>query len=59
MCGSLILGGIGFIFGFFGPMLIVQDTQRAATFGILIASPLGMVAGAVAGYLLKSRQKGG
>jgi len=56
LCGSLVLGGIGFIFGFFGPMLIAQDTQRAATLGIFLASPLGLVTGAIAGYMLESRQ---
>jgi len=57
LSGSLILGGFGFIFGFFGPMLIAQDTQQAATIGILFASPLGMILGAIAGYRLVSRQK--
>lgn len=55
--GALILGGFGFVFGFFGPMLITRDTQQAATIGIFIASPLGMLLGAVAGYILVSRQK--
>jgi len=34
-----------------------QDTQQAATIGILFASPLGMILGAIAGYRLVSRQK--
>jgi hypothetical protein len=57
MSGALILGGFGFVFGFFGSMLITRDTQQAATIGIFIASPLGMLLGAVAGYILISRQK--
>ncbi|MCP5245967.1 MAG: multidrug ABC transporter permease [Burkholderiales bacterium] len=57
LSGSLILGGFGFVFGFFGLMLITRDTQQAATIGIFIASPLGMLLGAVAGYILVSGQK--
>jgi len=57
LCGSLVLGGIGFILGFLGPMLIAQDTQRATTLGIFFASPLGLVIGAIAGYMLESRQR--
>jgi MFS family permease len=57
LSGALILGGFGFVFGFFGPMLITRDTQQAATIGIFIASPLGLLLGAVAGYILVSRQK--
>ncbi|MCC6923905.1 MAG: multidrug ABC transporter permease [Nitrosomonas sp.] len=55
--GALILGGFGFVFGFFGPMLITRDTQQAATVGIFIASPLGMLLGAVVGYIVAARQK--
>lgn len=50
------MGGFGFVFGFFGPMLITRDTQQAVTIGIFIASPLGMLLGAVAGYTLVSRK---
>jgi len=56
LSGSLIMGGFGFVFGFFGPMLITRDTQQAVTIGIFIASPLGMLLGAVAGYTLVSRK---
>ncbi len=58
LTGALILGALGFIFGFFGPMLVAQDTQQAAFIGIFVTSPIGIVLGAIGGYLLASRRKG-
>ena len=57
LSGALILGGFGFVFGFLVPMLIMRDAQQAATVGIFIASPLGMLLGAVVGYIIATRQK--
>ncbi|PTN11869.1 multidrug ABC transporter permease [Nitrosomonas aestuarii] len=55
--GALILGGLGFIFGFFGPMLLVQDTQQAIFFGIIVACPIGLILGAIGGYVFASRKR--
>jgi membrane protein DedA with SNARE-associated domain len=35
----------------------MRDAQQAATVGIFIASPLGMLLGAVVGYIIAARQK--
>ena len=57
LSGALILGGFGFIFGFLGPMLVLQNSQQATTIGVFVASPLGVVLGAIAGFFLATRKK--
>lgn len=56
LSGALIMGGIGFTLGFFGPILFIQNTQQATFVSIFIASPLGLFLGALGGYLLASRR---
>ena len=55
--GALILGGLCFIIGFLGPMAIGKDTSQGPLVGIFIATPLGVIVGALAGYAYASRQK--
>ncbi len=55
--GALILGGLCFIIGFLGPMAIGKDTGQGPLVGIFIATPLGVIVGALAGYAYASRQK--
>jgi hypothetical protein len=43
----LILGGIGFAAGFFGPIIFVPDANQGPLVGILITGPGGFVLGAV------------
>lgn len=54
--GALMLGGLFFIIGFLGPMAFAKETSHGPLIGIFIAAPLGMVMGAIAGYLYVSRQ---
>ncbi|SFD93870.1 multidrug ABC transporter permease [Nitrosomonas sp. Nm166] len=54
--GALILGGLFFIIGFLGPMAFAKDTSQGPLIGIFIATPLGVVMGAIGGYLYASRQ---
>lgn len=49
--GGLILGGIGFAAGFFGPIILMPDANQGPLIGILITGPLGLVLGAVLGWL--------
>ncbi|MCB1984502.1 MAG: multidrug ABC transporter permease [Burkholderiales bacterium] len=58
LAGALIFGALGFLFGFFGPLLIAKDTQQATFVGIFVASPLGLALGALGGYIYASRQGG-
>ena len=49
--GALILGGIGFVAGFLGPMIYTPDNNLGPLFGIFIAGPWGFVIGGVGGCL--------
>lgn len=49
--GALIMGGIGFVTGFFGPMIYTPDNNLGPLLGIFITGPWGFVAGGVGGCL--------
>lgn len=46
-----IAAGIGFVGGFFGPMIFAPDANQGPMLGIFITVPLGFVLGAIAGCL--------
>jgi len=57
--GALLLGGIGFVGGFFGPMLLAPQANQGPMLGIFITGPGGVVLGAVAGAIYgMSRARG-
>ena len=43
--GALLLGGIGFALGFFGPVLIAPEANQGPLVGIFITGPLGAIVG--------------
>jgi len=47
--GALCVGAIGFIGGFFGPMIIDPSANQGPMLGIFITGPLGVIVGAVGG----------
>jgi hypothetical protein len=49
--GALILGGIGFVGGFFGPLLFAPDANQGPLIGMFVTGPLGFVVGGIAGVL--------
>jgi hypothetical protein len=49
--GGVILGILGFVGGFFGPMILTPDANQGPLLGIFITGPLGFVLGSVAGYI--------
>ena len=51
LAGAALLGGIGFAAGFFGPVLLMPEANQGPLLGIFITGPIGVVLGAVAGYL--------
>lgn len=57
--GALLLGGIGFVGGFFGPMLFAPGANQGPMLGIFITGPLGVLLGAIigAGYALRRSRK--
>lgn len=53
--GAIVLGGLGFSAGFFGPMAFAPDANQGPLLGIFITGPLGAVIGAVGGATWWSR----
>lgn len=57
--GALILGGLCFIVGFLSPMVFSKDTNQGTLIGIFIAAPVGVIIGAIGGYIYASRRNTG
>jgi hypothetical protein len=53
--GALILGSIGLLLGFFGPMIFAPGANQGPMLGIFITGPGGAVLGAVLGKIYESR----
>lgn len=49
--GAAIVGAIGFIGGFFGPIIFAPDANQGPLLGLFITGPLGVVVGAIGGYI--------
>jgi hypothetical protein len=54
--GAVVLGGIGFVGGFFGPMLLTPDANQGPMLGIFITGPLGAILGVPVGALVAWRR---
>lgn len=48
---AILVGGIGFVLGFFGPMLLAPGANQGPMLGIFITGPGGVIVGAIAGAL--------
>jgi hypothetical protein len=49
LVGAIATGAVGFAIGFFGPMIVVPESNQGPLLGILYTGPLGFVLGAVGG----------
>ena len=49
--GGCLLGGIGFIGGYVGPIVFMPESNQGPLLGIFITGPLGFVAGLVFGAI--------
>ena len=53
VCTALLFGGIGFVAGFFGPMLIAvligSEANLGPLWGIFVLGPGGVIVGSVVG----------
>jgi energy-converting hydrogenase Eha subunit B len=49
--GALILGGIGFAGGFFGPIVFAPEANQGPLLGIFITGPIGAILGGVLGAI--------
>lgn len=54
---ALILGGLFFTVGFLGPMVFAKDTNQGPLIGVFIAAPLGVITGAIGGYVYAAKQR--
>lgn len=50
--GAALLGGVGFIGGFFGPMILALDANQGPLLGIFITGPLGFILGGIGGAVV-------
>lgn len=48
--GGFILGGIGFVAGFVGPILLTPEANQGPLLGIFFTGPLGFLVGCVGGF---------
>ena len=58
---ALVIGAIGFVGGFFGPMLFAPGANQGPLLGILITGPLGVLIGAIGGlvhWLIQRKRAG-
>ena len=58
---ALVIGAIGFVCGFFGPMIFAPGANQGPLLGIFITGPLGALAGALGGLVhwLVQRKRSG
>ena len=56
--GGLVLGGIGFVVGFIGPIILKPGANQGPLLGIFVTGPLGFVLGVVIGWIY-ARTRGG
>ena len=48
--GALVVGGVGFVGGFFGPMIFAPDANQGPLLGLFITGPLGFLLGGAGGF---------
>jgi len=56
LLGGFVLGGIGFVLGFFGPLALAPDSNQGPLLGIFITGPAGFVVGTLAGAFVYHRK---
>jgi hypothetical protein len=49
--GALAVGAVGFIGGFFGPMIFAPGANQGPLLGLFITGPLGFLLGGVGGFV--------
>ena len=49
--GAMTVGALGFVFGFFGPMIWAPDANQGPLLGLFYTGPLGFLLGGIGGFL--------
>lgn len=59
LLGAVVVGSVGFVGGFFGPMLLAPGANQGPLLGLFVTGPIGAVVGAVGGlaYGLQVRSR--
>lgn len=57
LLGGLIVGGIGFAAGFFGPIIFNPEANQGPLLGIFITGPIGFTLGVLLGAVYGLRGK--
>jgi hypothetical protein len=55
--GALIVGAIGFVGGFFGPIIFAPEANQGPLLGIFITGPLGALLGAIGGFVYERTRR--
>jgi len=50
--GGLVVGGVAFLAGFVGPILLMPGANQGPLFGIFVTGPLGCVVGTAGGVIV-------
>ncbi len=53
LLGAILLGGLGFAVGFFGPIIFTPEANQGPLLGIFFTGPLGFVVGGIAGFFYR------
>jgi hypothetical protein len=53
---AALVGGVGFVLGFVGPMILDPTSGNGPLLGIFITGPVGIVVGAIVGFVQSSRR---
>lgn len=56
LLGAFILGTVGFLGGFFGPLIFKPEANQGPLLGIFITGPLGFILGGIGGALVGWRR---
>src|SRR4051794_16963454 len=57
LMGAVIVGAIGFIGGFFGPLIFTPDANQGPLLGLFITGPLGVVIGGITGAIVGRQRR--
>lgn len=49
--GGLVIGGIAFLVGFAGPIIVTPDANQGPLLGIFFTGPLGFIVGCIGGLV--------
>lgn len=58
LLGGLIVGGISFAAGFFGPMIFSPKSNQGPLLGIFFTGPIGFMVGIVLGTIVDLQRRG-